>query len=197
MSLLELYESADRDVRRRGRRWYPLARRRLRELAQRHERPFAQVVAVFSILSPAAQLTTCLHWTDEVLAGVRMGGRYPNMQGPKVERALATRYPGRHVTGPKVSAFYRALMGDTSALVIDRWTARAAGWDASKHAIPVTVQREIEETYRAAAAEVGERVREFQAITWLALREATPKSNGVLPNLWDVTHSQNLRKEAP
>jgi hypothetical protein len=196
-ALLELYESTPPDVRRRGRRWYPAARRRLDELARSYERPFSQVAAVFAIVSPAAQLKSCLRWTEEILRGERMGGRYPNMQGPKIERALSTRYPVRHATGPKVSAFYRALMGDTQAVVIDRWSARAAGWDSAKHAIPRTVQRELEQAYREAAAEVGERVREFQAITWLALRETQPKAvNGriVVPKLWDVTDSQISEK---
>ena len=197
-NLLSLYESADRDVRRRGRRWYPTARRRLRALAQEHERPFSQVAAVFSILSPAAQLGTCLAWTEQVLKGERAGGRYPNMQGPKVERALATRYPVRAVSGPKVSAFYRALMGDTEAVVIDRWAARAAGWDESKNAIPRQVQRELEASYREAAEEVGERVREFQAIVWIALRESLVRSDGRqirLRDIHDAYQKPDRRKE--
>jgi hypothetical protein len=189
--LLELYASADRSTRVRGRRWYPLTRRRLQELAVKHGRPLSQVVAVFAIMSPASQLITCLRWTEEVLEGERLGGRYPNVQAPFVLGALQAHHPSRYVRGPKTGAFYRALMGDPNVVVIDRWAARAAGWDESGHSIPVRRRKEMEEAYRAAAAEVGERVRNFQAITWLALRESTAKQvhgKAVVPKLWDVTH---------
>lgn len=193
LSLLDLYETTDRSTRRRGRRWYPEARRRLRELAFAYDHGYAQVAAVFAIVSPELQLRTCFQITEAILRGERDAGRYPAMQGPRVRGALASRYPGRFARGPKVNAFYRALMGDTSAVVIDRWSARAAGWSGQQNDIPITVRREIEAAYLAAAAEVEERVREFQAITWLALRETTSKVvNGktVVPKLWDVTDSQ-------
>lgn len=189
--LLELYSSADKGTRIRGRRWYPLTRRALKELAVRYDRPLSQVVAVFAITSVAAQLKTNLAWTEQILQGDRMGGRYPNVQGPLVMGALSAYHPSRFVTGPKTGAFYRALMGDPNAVVIDRWAARAAGWDDSANAIPVRRRREMEAAYREAAAEVGERVRNFQAITWLVLRESTPKvrdGKSVVPKLWDITH---------
>lgn len=192
--LLELYASAPKDVRRRGRTWYPRTRRHLREIADKHERPLAQAVAVFCITSVAAQLQTNLRWTDEILSGTRTGGRWPNVQEPLVLGALSTRYPSRFVRGPKVSAFYRALMGDTSSLVIDRWAARAAGFDVSstKHTIPVRKQREIDEAYRQAAEACKERVRDFQAIVWIAKRETTPTSKGIVPKLWDVSQNPEI-----
>ncbi len=192
----DLYASADKRTRIRGRRWYPLTRRRLLELAVQYDRPLSQVVAVFAITSVAAQLKTNLAWTEEILQGTRMGGRYPNVQGPLVERALASRYPSRCVTGPKTGAFYRALMGDPHVVVIDRWAARAAGWEESGHSIPVRRRREMEQAYREAAERCGERVRNFQAIVWLVLRESTPKvrdGKSVVPKLWDVTHEPYFR----
>lgn len=189
--LIELYAAADQDVRKRGRLWYPETRRRLRALAQEYDRPLSQVVAVFAITSVAAQLAANLRWTEEILQGLRTGGRYPNVQGPLVEAALHSTRPGRYARGPKVSTFYRALMGDRDAVVIDRWAARAAGWESEKHAIPVRVQRQMIEAYMEAAKTCRESPRDFQAVVWIVKRETTPKSNGVLPNLWDVTRSQN------
>lgn len=193
--LLELYESTNRDVRVRGRRWYPEARRRLNTLAQRHDRPLSQVVAVFAITSVAAQLMTNLRWTEEILRGEREGGRWPNVQAPLVKGALEARYPSRYVQGPKVSAFYQALMGDTQAVVLDRWALRAAGVEVNKtkHDIGVRVRRDAEAAFRKAAEEVGEKPRNFQAIVWLALRESMPKEiNGrvVVPKLRDITHPE-------
>ena len=185
--LLSLYEAASPGVRRRGRAWYPEANRQLREIAARNECPTSHAVAVFSIVSPAVQLSTALRWTDEILAGVREGGRFPNVQGPKIVAACSTRYPVRRVTGPKVNAFYRALMGDVNALVLDRWAIHAAGYPKPRSEVPRTLRMELEAAYRAAAAACGETVRAFQAITWIVARETTPTKAGWVPRLVDVT----------
>lgn len=184
--LVALYAKASPAVRRRGRAWYPETNRRLREIAVRTGSTPAQAAAVFAIVSPAVQLGTALNWTEEILRGERMGGRYPNMQAPRIEAALATRYPVRAITGPKVNAFYRALMGDTTALVLDRWAAFAAGFERGRD-IPPAVRRALEAAYRAAAAAVGETVRAFQAIVWIVARESTPRADGRLPRYMDVT----------
>jgi hypothetical protein len=189
-TLLRLYEQTTPSIRRRGRAWYPECGRRLREIAQETGCPYSHAAAVFAIVSPAAQLTSALDWTEEILRGERQGGRYPNAQGRRIERARATRYPVTRISGPKVNAFYRALMGSTDALVIDRWAAYAAGWDRSKHHIPRQLLREIEAAYRAAAAKVGETVRAFQAMLWILVRESTAKlRNGkpIVPKLADIT----------
>ena len=184
--LLALYAQASPAVRRRGRSWYPETNRRLREVAVRTGSTPAQATAVFSIVSPAVQLVTALNWTEEILRGERVGGRYPNMQGPRIEAALASRYPVKMITGPKVNAFYRAIMGDTSALVLDRWAAFAAGHDRGRD-IPRAVWRQLDAAYRAAAALCGETVRAFQAIIWIVTRETTRRRDGRLPNYTDVT----------
>lgn len=186
-ALVALYEQASPGVRRRGRAWYPEASRRLREIAWRQECPPSHAVAVFSIVSPAVQLSTALRWTEEILAGERRGGRFPNVQAPKIEAACSTRYPVTKVTGPKVNAFYRAIMGDTNALVLDRWAIHAAGYPKPRSQVPRTLRRELEAAYRAAASLCGETVRAFQAITWIVARETTPTKAGWVPKLVDVT----------
>jgi len=186
-ALVALYEKASPGVRRRGRAWYPEANRRLREIAAQHECPLSHAVAVFSIVSPAAQLSTALRWTDEILGGERPGGRYPNVQAPKIEAARSTRYPVRTITGPKVNAFYRAIMGDREALVLDRWAIRAGGHNQLYSHVPAAIRRELDAAYRAAAEACGETVRAFQAIVWIVCRETTPTKAGHVPRLVDVT----------
>ena len=185
--LLALYEQASPGVRRRGRAWYPEARRQLREIASKNDCPLSHAAAVFAIVSPAVQLSTALRWTDEILAGARMGGRFPNVQGPKIEVARSTRYPVFHVTGPKVNAFYRAIMGDTQSLVLDRWAIYAAGLPKPRSEVPRSVRDELSTAYRTAAATVSETVRAFQAIVWIVCRESTPTAKGFIPKLQDVT----------
>lgn len=185
--LIALYEQASPAIRRRGRSWYPETHRRLREIAESTGATPAQAAAVFAIVSPLVQVMTALQWTEQILRGERAYGCFPNVQGPRIEAVLASRRPCRHVSGPKVNAFYRAIMGDTSALVLDRWAAFAAGHEDRRRNIPLAVRREMEAAYRAAAAAVGETVRAFQAIVWIVVRETTPRSNGVVPRYGDVT----------
>lgn len=184
--LLHAYHGATADHVRRGRDWYKAARRECRRMAREHGRPLSQVAAVLAITSPDAQLSTNLRWTEEILRGERGAGRYPADQGPKVRAALASRRPGQYAAGPKVNAFYRAIMGAEDTLVIDRWAAFAAG--STKDRVPgAKARRAIAQGYRQAAASVGESVRDFQAIVWIALRESTPRANGQTVRLADIT----------
>lgn len=167
--LREQYKSASADQRKRGRAWYPAARAICRRLSRAYGVSLGKIAAVMAITSPDAQLSTNVEWTEQVLAGTRKGGRYPTDQAPKIARALKSRRPGDHVIGPKVSAFYRAIMGHP-AIVLDRWAAHAAGHTREK-APGVVAHREISTAYHALAAETGEEITSLQAIVWLVVRE--------------------------
>jgi len=173
-SLLDWYSAADESQKDRGRRWYAQARRECRKIARESGYSYRQVAAVLAITSPDAQLSTNVRWTRETcLSGGQTAGRYPTDQLPKVRAALAdTRNPGQFATGPKVNAFYRAIIGDEDCLVVDRWASFAAG--GPKDRTPRAKERRIiADAYRAAAAFTGESVRDFQAIVWIACREST------------------------
>jgi hypothetical protein len=140
-----------------------------------------------AITSPDAQLSTNVRWTEAACRnGGRTAGRYPADQLPKIRAALESKRPGRYATGPKVGAFYRAIMGCPDHLVIDRWASFAAGGPRDK-VPPAALRREIERAYRAVAARVGETVRDFQAVVWIVVRETTPRSNGQLVRYADIT----------
>ena len=185
--LIALYDQASPAVRRRGRSWYPETQRRLRRIAEETGATPAQAAAVFAIVSPLVQVMTALDWTEQILRREREYGCFERQQASKIEAVLRSRRPHIYVSGPKVSAFYRAIQGDTNALVIDRWAAYAAGHENRQRELPRAVRREIEAAYRAAAAACGETVRAFQAIVWIVVRESTPKSTGVIPKLGDIT----------
>lgn len=183
--LVALYESASPAVRRRGRAWYPETSRRLRVIAERTGSTPAHAAAIFAIVSPLVQVITALAWTEQILRGERNYGAFYK-QAPRIEAVLASKKPGRYVSGPKVEAFYRAIQGDTTALVIDRWAAFAAGHERGRD-IPRAVRREVEAAYRAAAKACGETVRAFQAIVWIVVRETTMRSDGRMVRYADVT----------
>jgi hypothetical protein len=188
-TLLDRYETTDPVTRARGRSWYPECRRLLAAMADEYGRSVAQTVAVFAITSSNCSLRQNLSFTEAVLRGERVGGRYPAFQAPQIKAALSTRYPGRFVRGPKCRAFYRAVLGDTDALVLDRWSARAGGYVMRRN-LNVTVRRELDVAYREVARICGETTRSLQAIVWLHARETTPNGRAVIPRYFDITKKE-------
>ena len=186
-ALLALYAEADEETIRHGRGWYDRARRECRKIARETGYTVRQVAAVMAITSPDAQLSQNVRWTREACAsnGRAKVGRYPAAMGDKVRRALKDRRdPGQYATGPKVNAFYRAITGDESALVIDRWAAFAAG--AGKVVPGANLRRALEAAYRAAAEAVGETVAAFQAIVWTIIRRRAERVNGSAVRYADI-----------
>lgn len=183
-NLIDRYLLATPEQRERGRRWYDAAQDACRRIASDTDTALDRVAAVMAITSPDAKLVQNIEWTRKAVEAKRnrqplTAGRYPADQTPKVQRALDQRRknPGEAVSGPKVSAFYRAIMGDDESLVIDRWAVEAAGGDRSKP--PTRTQHAIlTEAYQTAATTCGESVRDFQAIVWIQARESTARADG-------------------
>lgn len=189
-TLLALYAQADADTVRRGREWYSAARAECAAIAADTGYTLAQVAAVMAITSPDAQLKTNIAWTRRACEsrGRAKVGKYPNAQRAKIRGALKdANDPGRFAAGPKVSAFFAAIVGDESAMVVDRWAAFAAGHEDRQKVPGAKVRRVIEEAYRQAAAIVGETVAAFQAIVWIIVRESTVRADGRINRLGDIT----------
>lgn len=185
--ILRRYDRADTLTRRRGRAWYRLARAECRAIADAHGVTYRQAAAVLAVTSADTQLVANVAFTRRAIeTRGETAGRYPADQVPKVRAILAdARRPGRYATGPKVSAFYRAVCGDTSALVIDRWASYAAG--GRKDRPPLADERRtLEAAYRTAAVLAGESVRDLQAIVWIACRESSRKVDGRAYGLLDI-----------
>jgi hypothetical protein len=176
--------AAETDRVARGRQWYPEMRRRLD--TARGEHGLDAAIAVFSITSQGAQLRSNLDWTERALAGDCYVGRFPKAQAPKIRAALESPEVAHEVArGPKIAAFRAAVAGDSDSLVLDRWALFAAlGPDHDRDSQPTQRQRaSVIRAYHKLAAEMGESVRDLQAIIWLQVRETTPHAK-----LWDITH---------
>lgn len=192
-------ETARTGRRQRGRQWYPAMRQWAADLAAETGHTVAQVVAVLSITSPGAQLATNMTWTENVMRGViprgkstpEETGRFPNVNAPKIRAVLDDPVAAeQYVRGPKVSAFHRAILGDTEALVLDRWALFAAtGERESRDTAPSPKLREaVDAGYRALARKLKINVRDLQATLWLQVRETTPRAgSGTVPRLADIT----------
>lgn len=178
--------------RKRGRDWYPAMCRWADDLATRTGRTVEQVVAVLAITSPGAQLVTNMRWTEAILTGAATtGGRFPNANAPKIAGVLTDPDAAHEfVIGPKVGPFHRAILGDSRQLVLDRWAFFAAlgiRSDADLHRITNDTRQAVAWAYAKLARKARMSVRDLQAIIWLQVRETTPRADGRLHRLKDVT----------
>lgn len=76
------------------------------------------------------------------------------------------------LNGPKITRFFRNIVGDNNAVTVDTWAARAAEGNSMTDEDHIDGHRyaRIEQAYQIAAARVGILPREFQAAIWCHVR---------------------------
>jgi len=153
---------------RHGRQWYAQgeARRFVRAIAHEHALTIAQAAGITAAYSPHAawgsNKTTVRRFLASPTVPLGLGRSYRQACA-----ILAGARPLNVLTGPKVRAFYAALMGDKSAVVVDLWHTRAAlGHDR----LTTARRAAITEATRTVAAEFGDYPRDCQAIIWCSIR---------------------------
>jgi hypothetical protein len=165
--LLAHWRRAPAPVKREGAEWYRRARVVAYYQAQRHSQSLATCAGVIAALSPRLSWTRNVRAADEVLAGSE---RPAGVFRASVRKALAIlrgASPLAVLSGPKVRAFYRALMGDEGAAVVDVWVARALGWTRE---LTEGAYRIVERALVLAAARARCSVATLQATVWIAVR---------------------------
>jgi phytoene/squalene synthetase len=193
------WRAATAEQRRRGRRWYALAREWAEQLAERTGYTVEQVVAVLAITSAGAQLATNLRWTEQACEtrGAARVGRFPNAMRPRILAVLASpEAAAEFVGGPKIGPFHRAILGDRDALVLDRWAIAAAmpgvDRDTAHRELSKGRRDAIEQAYRSLAKRLRIKTADLQAVIWLQIRETTEVMHlGTTPmvrQLADITH---------
>lgn len=143
--------------------WYRQSRRTARALARRHGVTLSCSAGVIAALSPRIRWATNVEGADHILGGGDTGPGF----NTNVEKACRIRDGERPLSvlgGPKVTAFYRAIMGQQVA-VVDVWMWRAMGLQPGD--LPYDVAAGILET---AAVKVGLGVADFQALVWTQVR---------------------------
>lgn len=186
-TLLDTYAQATPEQRERGRAWYREYRRECARIARETRTPLRRVAATAAITSPDAQLVSNMRWTRSACEtqGAAKVGRYPNTMHARYAPILAGNVsPLAGVGGLKVTSFYRAIMGDPNAVVLDRWALRAVGHDRGT-CTPLQYAR-YSAMYSEAAHAVGESPRDFQAIVWTVMREAMTRPDGASVKLVDI-----------
>lgn len=161
------WHASDRATRRAGVRWYRDARDTARAMARAAGVTHATAAGVIAAISPR------LHWRHNVNAArtLLLGGEPTGVfraSLAKARRIMAGERPLTVLSGRKVRAFYRALMGDESAAVVDVWTARAAGLDP-KDLTPRQYDL-VAAALTMAARDLGTTTARLQAVAWVHVR---------------------------
>ena len=166
--LVALWHAADHAVRTAGVLWYRTARATVRRLARQNGTTQATAAGVVAALSPR------LSWTYNVRAAEALLGSADHIPGvfranlAKAQSIADGARPLTVLSGPKVRAFYRALMGDTSAAVVDVWTARAAGVNPA--GLSPKLYDQVARALKLGADEVGTTTSSLQAVAWVSVR---------------------------
>ena len=184
--LYPLYELASEADKADGRTWYDDARSTVGELAIKHETTPKVVAGIVAALSPNARWTSNLEDANNVL-GVGLSpysiadyhectvSTYNSNKAKAfaiAEQAWnSTGEPLDILRGPKVTAFYLNLIGDSSALTLDSHAYNAfCGFRATGSDLPgmrARLTRDAREAYKRAAHVKGETVAAFKAIIWV------------------------------
>lgn len=166
-------------------------RRILEAMATDHGYTFSQACACLAITSPGAHLRTNLEWAERALAthGTAPVGRFPARMEPACRAILQdASLAERHLRGPKVVPFYRAIAGDHTQLVLDRWAIYAGLGHGPE--CTATERRALAQAYAALARRRNLDVATLQATIWLHVRATTPDARGRLRKLWDITDKE-------
>ena len=140
-------------------------------IAVRHGLELAHVVGAAAALSPQVSwLDQCRYFpgfVESVLGGDSATLPHPGFYGNRTRaaRILCGADPLAVLGGPKVRAFHAAIMGDASAVVVDRHAAALALGERRKDLSALLIA-EVQEAYTLAAAEVAIAPRELQALLW-------------------------------
>jgi hypothetical protein len=149
-----------------GGSWYEDAGRVCARMARAYGCSKATAAGVVAALSPRLQWGPNLRAADAVLAGVTPSGVF-RASLKKAQAIAAGARPLDVLSGPKVRAFYRAIMGDRTAAVVDVWVLRAVGWTRS---VTEKAYRAIARALELTAARLGTTVAQLQAVAWVAVR---------------------------
>lgn len=153
----------------RGREWYRRARGNAIKYSKKYNLPLSQVCGIIAALSPRLQWKINLRRTRECLEDKpRLGVFAKNWD--KALKIKAGKDPYEVLSGPKTRAFYDALMGDPTAIVLDTWMLKAIKWGNRKmkdhhyHQIAIALW--------TCAKRVGIKSAVLQATIWEKLRNA-------------------------
>jgi hypothetical protein len=165
-----LYAMAGPDDYTSGRDWYRAAHSRIVGLAESTGHSPEVVAAVVAVLSPMISVRANFESAENVLRGRNARYGLPT----NIAKAIAIRDTGdvSIVAGPKVKAFFRALLGDESAYVHDthmHWVLTEYTDVAPRYVTSAAI-RDAEAAISTLADRASLTVAQTQAIVWSVAR---------------------------
>lgn len=175
--LVRHYRAASSEMVTAGHNWYPNAQDVALKIAESTGTRIDTAAAVIAALSPQTRWSTNMLAAQAICEGNT--SRYPSMLGSNHARAMAVLSADNPCgaalgDGPKVHAFVENILGNDSVVTIDSWAVRAAvpNYVGSLDNLlkRKNVYSDLADCYRRAAAIVGERPCDLQAIVWCHVR---------------------------
>jgi hypothetical protein len=162
--------------------WYPNARNEAARVASECDISLDCAAHIIAVLSPSVSWGNQVNYTIPFVKAVQNGASAYGVKAPfygankaKAARILDGDFSA--LSGVKVEAFYRNIMGGTDVATIDRHALRVAlGRDASPSECSAllskksTARLEVIAAYHLAAARLGYDVASVQAVTWVVFR---------------------------
>lgn len=162
-AIILAWNAATPETRAAGAAWYTLAASECRAMLPNDPERAAGIVAA---LSPRVSWARNLTAARAVCSGEEPRGVL-RANAEKAHRIMAGEAPLAVLGGPKVRAFFLAITGDMSSIVVDVWAARVA-----RVPEPDTERRYLRAAaaYRIAARRIGHPPAHVQAATWIHIR---------------------------
>lgn len=179
--LVRAYSAASQGQRAAGLAWYGRFGDIAGALAARHGVSFEDAAGVLAIVSPRVTVAASVMLAESVLVEWRGSRRLGECKGlnANIVKAWAWLDGDRGVLdldsdgltrARKVRSFYANITGDSVAVTVDVWAARAAGWRGGDKFPQGGAYVAIAGAYRAAARRCGVSPRELQAVVWCVTR---------------------------
>lgn len=165
-STLKYWRLATPKQRRDGTAWYRLAYLWCERAARRHRYPLRTVVAIVAVLSQRTTWNVTIRWTDNALRG-DMPPHLTSVRN-KVQQLLDGERVERVIRGPKIIEFYRAIMGDMDAIVLDTWMLQTLGHH--RQSATQLQNAQLTAMLERDAKRAGAPPAIYQAVIWCAVR---------------------------
>lgn len=166
-ALVAHYRDADEETEQLGAGWYRRSRIEARRIARETGVTLSTAAGVLAAVSPRMRWSSNVAIAEALCHGEPVTGVF-GQNLAKAERILKGEKPLSVLGGDKVRAFYRAIMGDGEAVVLDVWMMRAAGW--TKASLTHAEYEALATSLTAAARRVGVDPADFQAVVWTQVR---------------------------
>lgn len=150
-----------------GGTWYRKSRKAARTIAADTGCTLSQAAGVLAAISPRMTWKANKRLAAIICAGGEVSGVF-GANLAKARRIMNGEKPLSVLGGDKVRAFYRAIMGDEDAVVLDVWMLRAAQWQ--KKSLTHREYEEVANALREAARAANVNPADFQAIVWTQIR---------------------------